>query len=241
MSKKLDELRRDFNTQIPESINSEIQETILPSLQKLLSGLNSVLGTNVDSRSSQLSRNTEGRKHQSAWANTQTPIQMNSHNHPRSRDSSLSSLDCREDPQSQDHIYHASQDNSHYVQETTGPNATFGLLTRLADVLVGMNTKQSPQTLMVRPVSTTTLTFDGKSEKIELFEDLFHTMVKMQPEMIETMKINHFYSLLRKSALQTFRNIKPANRQTLEEVLAVFRRKYVKPESQATAKHRWHK
>ena len=75
---------------------------------------------------------------------------------------------------------------------------------------------------MVRPVSTTTLTFDDKSEKFELFEDLFHTMIKMQPDMTETMKINHFLSLLRKNALQTFGNINTANRQTLEDILAVF-------------------
>ena len=114
-------------------------------------------------------------------------------------------------------------------------------INRLADVIMGMNTKQPSQTLMVRPVSTTTLTFDGKSEKFELFEDLFHTMIKMQPDLTETMKINHFHSLLRKNALQTFRNINSTNRQTLEDILAVFRRKYVKPESQATAKHKWHK
>ena len=114
-------------------------------------------------------------------------------------------------------------------------------INRLADVIMGMKTKQPSQTLMVRPVSTTTLTFDGKSEKFELFEDLFHTMIKMQPDMTETMKINHFHSLLRKNALQTFRNINSTNRQTLEDILAVFRRKYVKPESQATAKHKWHK
>ena len=114
-------------------------------------------------------------------------------------------------------------------------------INRLADVIMGMNNKQPSQTLIVRPVSTTTLTFDGKSEKFELFEDLFHTMIKMQPDMTETTKINHFHSLLRKNALQTFRNINSANRQTLEDILAVFRRKYVKPESQATAKHKWHK
>ena len=114
-------------------------------------------------------------------------------------------------------------------------------INRLADVIMGMNKKQPSQTLMVRTVSTTTLTFDGKSEQFELFEDLFHTMIKMQPDMTETMKINHFHSLLRKIALQTFRNINSANRQTLEDILAVFRRKYVKPESQATAKHKWYK
>ena len=85
------------------------------------------------------------------------------------------------------------------------------------------------------------MTFDGKSEKFELVEDLFHTMIKMLPVMTEQMKINHFYSLLRKGALQTFRNINTINRQTLENVLVIFRRKYVKPESQATAKHKWHR
>ena len=54
-----------------------------------------------------------------------------------------------------------------------------------------MNNRPSAQTLMVRPVSATTLTFDGKSEKFELFEDLFHTMIKMQPDMTETMKLKN--------------------------------------------------
>ena len=66
-------------------------------------------------------------------------------------------------------------------------------------------------------------------------------MIKMQLEMSDQMEINHFHSLLRKNALQTFRNISTPNRQTLEDVLVIFRRKYVKPESQATAKHKWHR
>ena len=104
-----------------------------------------------------------------------------------------------------------------------------------------MNNKSPARTLMVRPVGTTTSTIDSKSEAFELFEDLFHTMIKMQPDMTETMKSNHFHSLLRKNALQTFRNVNSAKTQTLEDIQAVFRRKYVKPESQATAKHKWHK
>ena len=85
------------------------------------------------------------------------------------------------------------------------------------------------------------MTFDGKSEKFELFEDLLHTTIKMQPEMTEQMKINHFHPLLRKNALQTFRNNNSSNRQTLEDVLVIFRRTYNKLESQATAKHKWHR
>ena len=94
---------------------------------------------------------------------------------------------------------------------------------------------------MLKLVSTNTLIFDGKNEKFELFEDLFHTMLKMQPEMTEAIKINHFHAQLRKEALQTFRNISALNKKTLDDVLIVFRRKYVKPASQATAKHKWHK
>ena len=94
---------------------------------------------------------------------------------------------------------------------------------------------------MLKPVSTNTLIFDGKNEKFELFEDLFHTMLKMQPEMTEPMKTNHFHAHLRKEALQTFRNISAVNKKTLDDALIVFQRKYVKPESQATAKHKWHK
>ena len=132
-------------------------------------------------------------------------------------------------------------DHSPQVQEPAGQTTLTDTINRLAELLVGMNNCSSAQTLMVRPVSTTTLTFDSKSEKFELFEDLFHTIMKMQPDMTETMKINHFHSLLRKNALQTFLNINTANRQTLEDILAVFRRKYVNPESQATAKHKWHR
>ena len=147
----------------------------------------------------------------------------------------------REPLQHQNSTNEESQDPEPSDHETTKTTTPTDPINRLAEVLVGMNNRPSAQTLMVRPVSTTTLTFDGKSEKFELFEDLFHTMIKMQPDMTETMKINHFHSLLRKNALQTFRNINTANRQTLEDILAVFRRKYVKPESQATAKHKWHR
>ena len=114
-------------------------------------------------------------------------------------------------------------------------------ITRLADVLTTMQNRPTAQQLTIRPVNSNTMTSDGKSEKFELFEDLFHTMIKMQPEMTEQMKINDFHSLLRKNALQTFRNINSTIRQTLEDVLVIFRRKYVKPESQATAKHKWHR
>ena len=92
---------------------------------------------------------------------------------------------------------------------------------------------------MVRPVSTTTLPFDGKSEKFELFEDFFSHDDKDATGQDGKKKINHFHFYYAKK--HQFRNINSANRQTLEDILAVFRRKRVKPESEATAKHKWHK
>ena len=66
---------------------------------------------------------------------------------------------------------------------------------------------------MLKPESTNTIIFDGKNEKFELFEDIFHTMLKMQAEVTEAMKINHFHAHLRKEALQTFGNISASNRK----------------------------
>ena len=89
-----------------------------------------------------------------------------------------------------------------------------------------------------------TLTFNGKLEKnkkFENFEDLFHTTLKMQPHLTEELKINHFHAHLRGLALKTIKNIQRTSTTTLEDILIDFRRKYVKPESSALAKHRFNR
>ena len=90
-------------------------------------------------------------------------------------------------------------------------------------------------------LTTTMPTFDGKSEKFELFEDLFQTSLKIHNQLTEDDRINYFHSLMRGDALQTFKNINGPTRENLTEILAVFRRKYVKPQSTATAKHNFQK
>ena len=80
---------------------------------------------------------------------------------------------------------------------------------------------------------------DGKSEKFELFEDLFQTSLKIHNQLTEEDKIYHFHALMRGDALQTFKNITSPNRENLEEILTVFRKKYVKPQSMATVKHKF--
>ena len=82
-------------------------------------------------------------------------------------------------------------------------------------------------------------TFDGKSEKFELFEDLFQTSLKIHNQLTEEDKIHYIHSLMRGDALQTFKNISSPNRENLTEILTVFRRKYVKPQSMATARHKF--
>ena len=90
-----------------------------------------------------------------------------------------------------------------------------------------------------KSLTTTMPTFDGKSEKFELFEDLFQTSLKIHNQLTEEDKINYFHSLMRGDALQTFKNITSPNRENLGEILTVFRRNYVKPQSMATAKHKF--
>ena len=80
-----------------------------------------------------------------------------------------------------------------------------------------------------KSLTTTTPTFDGKSEKFELFEDLFQTSLRIHNQLTEEDRINYFHSLMRGDALQTFKNINGPTRENLGEILAVFRRKYVKP------------
>ena len=121
---------------------------------------------------------------------------------------------------------------------TTNP---FDPVNQIALAIEKLANKNNPQSLF-HPKNT--LTFNGKNEKNEQFEyfgDLFHTTLRMQPNLTEKMKINHFHAHLRGLALKTFKNIQRTPNTTLEDILKVFRRKYVKPESSASAKHRFHR
>ena len=80
-------------------------------------------------------------------------------------------------------------------------------------------------------------TFDGKSEKFELFEVLFQTRLKTHNQLTEKNKVNYFYSLMPGDALQTSKNITSPNRENVGEFLSVFPRKDAKPQSIATTKH----
>ena len=84
-------------------------------------------------------------------------------------------------------------------------------------------------------------TFDVKSDKFELSKDLFQTGPKIQNQLTEFDRINYFHPLVRGDALQTFKNTNSPTPEKLGEILAVFRKKYVKPQSMATVKHMFQK
>ena len=92
-----------------------------------------------------------------------------------------------------------------------------------------------------KSLTTTMPTFDGKTEKFELFDDLFQTSLKIHNQLTEVDRINYFHSLMKGDALQTFKIINGPTRENPEEILAVLRRKYVKPQSMATAEHKFQK
>ena len=90
-----------------------------------------------------------------------------------------------------------------------------------------------------KSLTRTMPTFDGKSENFEMFEDLFQTSLKIHNQLTEEDKKNYFHSLVRGDALQTFKNITSPTRENLGEILTVFRKKNLKPQSMATAKHKF--
>ena len=83
-------------------------------------------------------------------------------------------------------------------------------------------------------LTTTIPTFDGISEKFELFEDLFQTSLKIHDQLTEDDRINYFHSPMRGDALQTSKKNNCPTQENLREILAVFRRRYVKHQSMAT-------
>ena len=66
-----------------------------------------------------------------------------------------------------------------------------------------------------KSLTTTMPTFDGKSEKFELFEDMFQKSLKINNQLLEEDRILYFHSLMSGDALQTFENINGPTRENL--------------------------
>ena len=73
-----------------------------------------------------------------------------------------------------------------------------------------------------KSLTTTMPRSDGKPVKFELFEDLFQTSLKIHNQLTEDDRINCFHSLLKRDALQIFKNINGPTRENLGKNLANF-------------------
>ena len=82
-----------------------------------------------------------------------------------------------------------------------------------------------------KSLTTTKPTFGEKSEKFELFEALLQTSLEIHNQLTAEDKITFFQCFMRGDPLQTYKNINVPSREKLAEILTVFRRKYVKPQS----------
>ena len=82
------------------------------------------------------------------------------------------------------------------------------------------NTKRISK--LPKSLTTTKPTFERKSEKFELFEDFFQMSLKVHNQLTEEDRINYFHSLMKREALQTFKNINGPTRENLGETLTVF-------------------
>ena len=90
-----------------------------------------------------------------------------------------------------------------------------------------------------KALSTTMPTFNGRNDEFEHFEDLFMTSLEVYPNISEEEQIHYFHSLLKDDALQTYRNMTDTNRASLEDIIATFRRRYIRTQSIATAQCKW--
>ena len=148
-------------------------------------------------------------------------------------------------------LHRQSSQNPQFLNDTVGSHADQTTSTLTNKPLDPVNQIAQAIEKLAKKLPTTTFSpkkhidirwkKTEKNEKFEYFENLFHTTLRMQPNLTEEMKINHFHAHLRGLALKTFKNIQRTPFTTLEDILKVFRRKYVKPESSASAKHRFNR
>ena len=131
------------------------------------------------------------------------------------------------------------QFGSENTPTTIEANQTLSALQQLANNTISTHFHNKINRISNLPKSPTTTmpTFDGKSVKFELFEDLFQTRLKTHNQLTEDDRITYFQSFMKVDALQTFKNIISPTQNNLGEILAVFRRKYLIPQKMVTVKH----
>ena len=92
---------------------------------------------------------------------------------------------------------------------------------------------------MPKALTASLPSFDGKSDNFQLFGDLFRNNIKMYPHLTEPQNINYFHSLLRGDALQAFCNIEDSKKDSLDDIMTIFKRRFGDYLSMAKARCEW--
>ena len=109
----------------------------------------------------------------------------------------------------------------------------------VARTLLGAEKNDNLSLPVPKALTASLPTFDEISEKFELFEDLFRNNIKMYPYLTEVQKLNYFNSLLRGDALQAFCKIKDSKKDSLDEIMTVFKLRFGDYLSMAKARCEW--
>ena len=108
-----------------------------------------------------------------------------------------------------------------------------------ARTLFGAENIDSTTLPMPKALTASLPFFDGKSDKFELFEDLFGNNIKVYPHLTEPQKINYFHSLLQRDALQAFCKIEVSSKDSLDEIMTICKRRFGDYLSMAKARCHW--
>ena len=202
ISREMDEMMNNLSSQIQRAINEAINNQVLPQIQNVImagSGREARRGWETPMERPEIS--TEARRNLNAKAHLRSEQDDEHHNGELPNRNVHDMVTGDNEPPNQvpefltgripsrshrDQSYEdINLDTTIPAQERIATAAESDPITRLADVLSTMQNRPTAQQLTIRPINSNTMTFDGKSEKFELFEDLFHTMIMMQPEMTE--------------------------------------------------------
>ena len=167
---------------LKEEITSEIKNFLMESQRKMLKLLRSETGENV--------KNSTKDKTENKARNFHTPTKTVRFNSTSNHDSDTHV--------SRNMVTGVLTDSTNQPKRTKLQSQSQTLSKErptAARTLFALDKNNDTALPMPKALTASLPTFDGKSEKFELFEDLFRNNIKMYPHLTEIQKINYFHSL----------------------------------------------
>ena len=99
------------------------------------------------------------------------------------------------------------------------------------------NYRPTPKT--TKALTARLSTIDGRTEKLELFEHLSYKSLEMYQHLTEEEKVDSFLSLMQGDVLQNFVNIRSPQKKNINEILAIYSRRFVGTKLMTSARKKW--